>query len=145
MLGEGPSSDDQTREGKQEGESDKAAPPAVTWADVALSIGAELMFTARDEILQSLGYTTSAVRSSFVQSRHLKHRLGHRSKQIPRQGTSTLNPKLCLTDGSLWPRTKSPPVRFVPNLLANSLLIHRRACFGTPPYLPICLSFRFKR
>jgi DNA polymerase eta len=33
----------------------------VTWQDVALSIGAELLFKARDEILRNLGYTTSAV------------------------------------------------------------------------------------
>lgn len=34
---------------------------AVTWQNIALSIGAELLFKVRSEILQNLGYTTSAV------------------------------------------------------------------------------------
>ena len=32
-----------------------------TWHDVALSIGSELMTKARQEVLQRLGYSTSAV------------------------------------------------------------------------------------
>jgi len=44
----------------EEGET-KRSKQLVTWQDVALSIGAELLFKARDEILRNLGYTTSAV------------------------------------------------------------------------------------
>lgn len=43
----------------------------ITWHDVALSIGAELMGTAREAVRLQLGYTTSAVRrhySGFRQS-----------------------------------------------------------------------------
>lgn len=36
--------------------------PPVTWHDVALSIAAGLMHTAKDEVRTKLGYTTSAVR-----------------------------------------------------------------------------------
>ena len=43
-------------------DEDKLEPKhPITWHDIALSIGAELMFKARNEILQTLGYTTSAV------------------------------------------------------------------------------------
>jgi DNA polymerase eta len=42
------------------GKVEKSKQP-VTWQDVALSIGGELLFKARNEILQNLGYTTSAV------------------------------------------------------------------------------------
>jgi DNA polymerase eta len=43
----------------------KQGPPPVTWHDIALSIGGELMFRARDKIFNTLGYTTSAVSFSF--------------------------------------------------------------------------------
>jgi DNA polymerase eta len=48
---------------KPQDEEDKPEEPKhpITWHDIALSIGAELMFKARNEILQTLGYTTSAV------------------------------------------------------------------------------------
>lgn len=44
---------------------DEAEEP-ITWQDIALSIGAELMFKARNEILQTLGYTTSAVSTKLL-------------------------------------------------------------------------------
>lgn len=37
-----------------------------TWHDVALSIAAELMGSARAQVLQKLGYSTSAVSSVFA-------------------------------------------------------------------------------
>ncbi|CAG8749934.1 14994_t:CDS:2, partial [Acaulospora colombiana] len=43
----------------------KREPPPVTWHDIALSIGGELMLMARDAIFNQLGYTTSAVSLSF--------------------------------------------------------------------------------
>jgi DNA polymerase eta len=42
-----------------------------TWHDVALSIGAELMFSVRESIKEKLGYTTSAVRVFVLPNTHL--------------------------------------------------------------------------
>lgn len=60
--------DDTASEGDhQSTEALKEAPQnessLITWQDVALSIGAELMYKVRTEILETLGYTTSAVSS----------------------------------------------------------------------------------
>ena len=41
-----------------------AEEPPPTWHDVALSIAAEMMQRARDEVRIALGYSTSAVRGS---------------------------------------------------------------------------------
>jgi DNA polymerase eta len=49
-----------TMEEIHEGEDD-----TTTWHDVALSIAAELMSKAREEVLTKIGYSTSAVRSAF--------------------------------------------------------------------------------
>lgn len=39
--------------------------PPITWHDIALSIGAEMMQRARDQVRAKLGYSTSAVRVSL--------------------------------------------------------------------------------
>jgi DNA polymerase eta len=58
----GTSNPPEANENKSPEETETKMPKQlVTWQDVALSIGAELLFKARDEILRNLGYTTSAV------------------------------------------------------------------------------------
>jgi len=42
--------------------------PPITWHDIALSIGAEMMQRARDQVRTKLGYSTSAVRVSLPRS-----------------------------------------------------------------------------
>ncbi|PVF95571.1 DNA/RNA polymerase [Serendipita vermifera] len=53
---------------KAKPEPAKREPLSVTWHDIALSIGGELMFMARNEIFNKLGYTTSAgiARNKFL-------------------------------------------------------------------------------
>ena len=66
-----PSSDapDQAEVGNHSPKKERTRKPnqSVTWSDVALSIGAELLFKVREEILQQLGYTTSAVSMLFTE------------------------------------------------------------------------------
>ena len=47
-------------------EQDEFSEPPLTWHDIALSIGAKLMGTAREQVRIKLGYSTSAVGSSPV-------------------------------------------------------------------------------
>jgi DNA polymerase eta len=61
-----------SQEPEQAGSSSSVNPEApVTWHDVALSIGAELMFSVRESIKAKLGYSTSAVRVFDMQNIHL--------------------------------------------------------------------------
>ncbi|KAG8838551.1 DNA-directed DNA polymerase eta rad30 [Serendipita sp. 405] len=59
-----------------------------TWHDIGLSIAAELLAKVRNEILQTLGYTTSAVYNSTYTPPRFLLLPGDRSQQIPGQGTS---------------------------------------------------------
>ena len=55
------------------GDPEIEEPPA-TWHDIALSIGAEMMQRARDQVRTKLGYSTSAVCAPFhTFSLHLIH------------------------------------------------------------------------
>jgi DNA polymerase eta len=59
-------------EPEQAGPSSSVNPEApVTWHDVALSIGAELMCSVRESVKAKLGYTTSAVRVFDMPNIHL--------------------------------------------------------------------------
>ena len=59
-----------------EPEEAQSAEELLTWHDVALSIAAELMQRARDEVRTNLGYSTSAVRGSlFISADSSRHRL----------------------------------------------------------------------
>jgi DNA polymerase eta len=55
--------------------------PPLTWHDVALSIGAKLMGSAREQVRVKLGYSTSAVGDSPLFARSAAYsNLGHRKK-----------------------------------------------------------------
>jgi len=59
--------------------------PPITWHDIALSIGAEMMQRARDQVRTKLGYSTSAVRAPLPRSllafdSHAPSILGYRQK-----------------------------------------------------------------
>lgn len=51
--------------------SDTPDEPPATWHDLALSIAAEMMYVARQEIKNVLGYTTSAVSLTWSYHCHL--------------------------------------------------------------------------
>lgn len=64
-----------------------------TWHDVALSIAAELMGKAREEVRVKMGYSTSAVNSlcSHVETVfYLLLKIGYFKEQISREGFSSL-------------------------------------------------------
>lgn len=61
-----PSDTEATLPAGEEDQEDAASQP--TWHDVALSIAAELMQTARDVIREQLGYSTSAVSCSACET-----------------------------------------------------------------------------